>query len=315
MIHKYIYSEEDMETIQKYKYRDTTSGIEVRVRNRFRLFVPMNSRSALIWEAHKERHGGVNDTMDRLKDIYYWQKMQEQISIYISSCVCSLKKTYKRPKQKHIGEIKVSAPRQLLAVDIYMYDGQRYLTCLDMYSKMPFAMKIANKTREAVAIALKNVLSITGKVSGILSDKGAEFSGIEELVGDDDMKHWVTSSFHPETNGALESFHKSLGDVSRIHSLNSDQAIVYCRTKTMRKLFYSRGYDQEIIIHTWQKTDDDNNIILQYNVGDLVLRHKHRRARTKAEDVYKGPMKITKKINNRTYKIFDGKTVLYGTHR
>ena len=104
----------------------------------------------------------------------------------------------------------------------------------------------------------------------------------------------------------LERFHKECANLARVHACTPVQAVKYYRTPEMRQLFTGRApaMDQE---PDYGLFDDS---IRAFEVGDIVSRFIPRRSRTKAADVYSLPMRVVRKMSDRNYSLWNGRTRL-----
>lgn len=71
---------------------------------------------------------------------------------------------------------------------------------------------LKNKESNTVLDGLTNVFSIIGKPDNLISDRGGEFVNIasNDLLNSFNIKKINTTSYHPQSNGTLERFHKTL---------------------------------------------------------------------------------------------------------
>jgi hypothetical protein len=188
-------------------------------------------------------------------------------------------------------------PLGLVAIDVFNYDDVDYLTIMDMASGFPWIYALPEgHTQTEVLDKFEQFESAVGTPGRLLSDRGVEFDLITAIPRS------KTAAFHPEGNALLERFHKELANLSRAHALTPVQAITKYRTPEMRRLFTGRPPVEA------QDIDygPDDEEVRSLAVGDVVARFIPRRSRTKACDVWSTPMRVVRKIGDRSYSVFTG---------
>ncbi|ETO05178.1 hypothetical protein RFI_32218, partial [Reticulomyxa filosa] len=110
-------------------------------------------------------------------------------------------------------------PFQMVALDIVSplpeaENGYQYIfTMIDRFTRYVAAVPLKTSTAKEVTLAFTNEwIYRHGIPETILSDNGAQFTGkvaecMSEIMG---IKQAFTSSYHPQTNGMLERFHRYL---------------------------------------------------------------------------------------------------------
>uniref|UniRef100_A0A3B3RYT1 Gypsy retrotransposon integrase-like protein 1 n=1 Tax=Paramormyrops kingsleyae TaxID=1676925 RepID=A0A3B3RYT1_9TELE len=184
-----------------------------------RLIVPGALRDSLVHIAH-EGHQGIVRTKQRLRDIYWWPKMDINVMDKIAACqLClSLDKTTK-VSQVPLQPVPLpSAPWEKLAIDIVgpfetaVWDCRYAITLTDYYSKWPEVAFTASITTKQVTSFLTTVFSRHGNPTTIVSDNGPQFTSPEfaAFLKGRNIAHVRTANYHPSANGAVERFHRVL---------------------------------------------------------------------------------------------------------
>ena len=87
-------------------------------------------------------HGGIQDTLDKIKEHYYFQRMSPIVSDYVKSCQhCQMRKISRVPTKSGITSYHTpAAPFEVLEIDLYgplplstqgsSYISLQPLTCL-----------------------------------------------------------------------------------------------------------------------------------------------------------------------------------------
>ena len=92
-------------------------------------------------------------------------------------------------------------------------NGSRYLfTVIDRFTRWPAAYPLQDMETSSCARALRQWISDFGVPSDISSDRGTQFTGqlwkdLTQLLG---IQLHHTTSYHPQANGIVERFHRSL---------------------------------------------------------------------------------------------------------
>lgn len=138
----------------------------------------------LIRENHSSAlgaHKGVIKTYNRMRQRYYWEKMKDQIQIFIQNCLdYQLKKLVKvKGKLPMILTDTPGAAFDKVAMDIVgslpqTPKGNKYvLTIQDQLTKFSLAAPLANITSVDIAGALiSHLISKFGATRSVLTDRG-----------------------------------------------------------------------------------------------------------------------------------------------
>ena len=148
-------------------------------------------------------HGGIKDTLDRIKEHYFFPEMHKVITDYVRSCHhCQVRKVTKvHTKSGIVAYPTPSAPFQVWQVDLYgplppSIEGSTYVfTAVDMFTKYLFVVPIANKDALTVADALFKLFTTFGTCSTLISDLGSEF--IAKVIARTCEKMHVLQQFTP----------------------------------------------------------------------------------------------------------------------
>ena len=114
----------------------------------------------------------------------------------------------------------MAGPFDCLRVDIIQfpcsYGGNKYaIVFMDYLTKWPEVFPVPNQTAETIARALVEVISHHGVPAKLLSDRGASFLSdvlqeVYKLLG---IKKVNTSAYHPQSDGLVERFNRTVTDM------------------------------------------------------------------------------------------------------
>ena len=192
-----------------------------------RLVVPNQQKKELALLYHTFGHFGVTRNYKQLKQRFYWNNMKQTVTEVCTTCDrCQRAKT---PKEKNKGPlthiITPARPMHQLSIDFLAIDTKaqtkcKILTCVDEFTKYAFGILVKSENAEKTAEALyRNIYTKFGIPETVHSDNGATFVGkvlaeLNKLLG---IRHTVTTTYRPQSNGSCERLNSTL--ISRIRTL------------------------------------------------------------------------------------------------
>ncbi|CAI5689948.1 unnamed protein product [Oreochromis niloticus] len=202
-----------------YKIRNELSTLSDYVLRGSRLIAPLSVRPKLIALAH-ESHQGIVRTKQRLRDLYWWPKMDSQVPSAITSCLlCQSndKTTHTNPAALQPIPLPDGLWKKLGLDIVGPFDTAipacRYvITLTDYYSKCPELAFSPSATTDDVIQFLSSVFSHHGNPENIVIDNGTQFTSVmfTSFLQSRGISHSRTSVYYPAANGAIERFHRAL---------------------------------------------------------------------------------------------------------
>lgn len=196
-----------------------SSGREVR-----QMVVPKSLRDSVLSLGHDSimaGHQGVQRTMAKIMEEFFWPGLQSEVRRYVRSCdICQ--RTF--PKGR-VGRVPlanmptIELPFQRVAIDLVgpikpaSAKGNRYvLTLVDVATRYPDAIPLKTIDTIQVAEALLEMFSRYGFPKEILSDRGANFTSelMKEINRLMSIKQLLTTPYHPMANGLVERFNGTM---------------------------------------------------------------------------------------------------------
>ncbi len=180
------------------------------------LLIPKSRREMLFQAAHctpMAGHLGEAKTRERLLARFFWPGIHENVRRWCAACrECQLVNppaTAKAPQE---------VPFERIGMDLIgplerSARGYRFaLVLVDYATRYPEAVPLRTISAKSVAEALFRIISRVGIPKEILKDQGTAFmsrtlSGLYELLG---IKSIHTSVYHPQTDGLVERFNRTL---------------------------------------------------------------------------------------------------------
>jgi putative transposase len=154
-----------------------------------------------------------------------WMMIDEDVAYLSPSSVyrilsdSDLLYRWKRSRRTGTPPPEPTAPNQRWHTDLmYLRVGDSWyflVTVLDAYSRYVVHWDLlTSMTAASVRVVIHDALKKTGANPQIVTDNGSQFTArdFKELVRDFELEHIRIRTYHPESNGKLERFHRSTRD-------------------------------------------------------------------------------------------------------
>src|SRR2546423_9496572 len=278
-------------------------------------------------------HFGVDTTYNKIADRYYWKGMYDDTKKYIKCCDICQRRGQKGGKS-YLNPIEVGEPFERIGIDFVgplerTKRRNRYiLVVTDYLTKWPEAKAMKEATAEnVVKFIYEGIICRHGCPKIILSDRGTHFRNklVKGLCEKFKIKHKLSSPYHPQTNGLVERFNRTLCELLAKVSEKENQwdeyleqvLFAYRTTKhaTTKKTPFFMTYGREAILPI-DETDVSENIaksesILKrtYDLINLTEERENIR-RTIGESQEKQKERYNKKIRHETELKIGNKVLL-----
>ncbi len=191
------------------------------------LLVPKSRREMLFQAAHcnpMAGHLGQAATLNRLMARFFWPGIHENVRRWCAACrECQLVNPPASPKAPLRPLPLMQVPFERIGMDLIgplerSARGHRFALVLVVYAtRYPEAVALRNISAKSVAEALFSMISREGIPKEILTDQGTAFMSrtireLYELLG---IKSIRTSVYHPQTDGLVERFNRTLKTMIR----------------------------------------------------------------------------------------------------
>lgn len=171
----------------------------------------------------KTNHRGISECYLALSSRYYWPKMKEHISKYINEChICGQAKYDRNPiKQRFAIVPPPTKPFEVVHLDLFTAQTEKYLTLVDAFSKYAQAYHLRDSTALSVVQALLKFCTHHGVPITIVTDQGPEFTNqlFLEFTRLHKIQHHKVLAHSPNDNGIVERFHSTILEHLRILKL------------------------------------------------------------------------------------------------
>lgn len=184
--------------------------------------LPQKYRETVLKTAHctpLSGHFGKNRTCLRILSRFFWPGIRRDVANLCQECQVCQKTALCGKKRYPLVTLPIlTVPFQKIAIDMVgplppTDDGYKYiLTCCDYGTKYPEAYPLKTTTGEDVAECLMKLFAYTGIPKEILTDRGSNFCGelMMAFLTKFGICHLKTSAYHPQTDGLVERYNKTL---------------------------------------------------------------------------------------------------------
>ena len=179
---------------------------------------------AIMKAAHDSRlggHLGCFKTRERILDRYYWPTVRQDVEEHVRSCTeCAKVKPWSKPARVPLKPLELAeTPNHRIHVDLFgplktTSEGKKYVCVMtDAFSKYIEVEAIADKSAKTVAKTIMETwVTRYSTPKEIVTDGGKEFANelLNELCKELGILHKTTTPYHPQTNGAVEVFNRTM---------------------------------------------------------------------------------------------------------
>ena len=186
------------------------------------LVLPEKCRETVMKLAHSiplAGHLGRDKTTRRILQRFYWPTVHRDVADYCRGCdVCQKRAGKNVPRAPLIPLPVISQPFERIAMDIVgpltrSSRGNRFvLVVCDYATRYPEAVPMKHVDAASVAEELVRIFSRVGVPKEILTDQGTNFTShlLAELYNMLHVRPIRTTPYHPQTDGLVERFNRTL---------------------------------------------------------------------------------------------------------
>lgn len=187
--------------------------------DRIRPFITKELRKAFFDATHGLSHPSRRASVRLMTDRFVWPSIRRDCTNFAKTCIpCQTSKVQRHSKSELHQYLAPDERFAHINIDIVgpfpPSKNHRYLlTVIDRYTRWTEAIPMVEMTAASCAIALiDGWISRFGVPLQITSDQGRQFTSslFSELCKFLGVKHSMTTSYHPQSNGIIERFHRTL---------------------------------------------------------------------------------------------------------
>ncbi|KAL5469186.1 hypothetical protein EMCRGX_G030404 [Ephydatia muelleri] len=291
-------------------------------------------RDDLLGKLHDDvwgGHLGEAKLMHRVQERYYWPGYSESVKFWCRTCFkCARRKSPIPQRKASMQTIQAGYPMQVVAVDKMgplpeTDDGNKYvLVAVDYFTRWTEAYGIRNQ--EAATVAKKLVDEVFCHFSPpeqLHSDQGRQFESdlIQELCKLLQVRKTRTTPYHPQFNGVVERFNRTLLDMLSTtvgdHPSDWDQSIrklcmaynssVHSATGfTPFPLMFGRQVRLPVDLMYGTSSPDSQSIPEYVKSLQHTLQEAHQLVREKCQTEHsRQKMLYSRRVHGKTYQVGD----------
>lgn len=201
------------------------------------IVTPRAYRAEILKLAHEipmAGHLGINKTFQKVTKHFYWPGVRKEVANFCKTChTCQIVgKPNQKPPVAPLKPIPVAAEAfTRIIIDCVgplpkTRSGNEYLlTIMCASTRFPEAIPLRRITAVHIVDALTKFFTFVGIPKEIQSDQGSNFmSGLFQQVVDLlGARQIRASAYHPESQGALENFHRTLKNMMRTYCIENEK--------------------------------------------------------------------------------------------
>lgn len=198
------------------------------------ILVPLALRPRVLYLEHHPKsvgHPGVTKMFRSMRKYYFWRNMYRAIEDTVRGCEhCARNNVQERTRVNHMKLFPANEPLEFVAIDILgplpkTAHGNRFLLVIsDRFSKLTRTVPMRTTTALAVAKAFcDHWIFAYGPPRFLLSDNGTQFTAklFVEVCRELGIAKVFTTAYHPQTNGQVERFNRTILNALRTYVAKS----------------------------------------------------------------------------------------------
>lgn len=187
--------------------------------NRQRIYLPETLRQSYFSLLHNNSHPGTRASKKLVSSRYFWPAINKDVTKWTRQCIDCQKSKIVRHTKSPINRFPPTSARfDHIHIDLVgplpISNGFSYLlTAVDRFTRWPEAYLLKDISAETVAKEfVAGYVARFGVPAKITTDRGSQFEArlfaeLTKLLGSHRIR---TTSYHPQSNGLVERFHRDI---------------------------------------------------------------------------------------------------------
>ena len=194
--------------------------------------IPPSLRKQVLHQAHdppSAGHQGHLKTLSRMKEEAYWPGMASDVQQYCQECNTCQQSKLTSPIRAPLSNIPIGNPWEMLAVDILEVpvsrNNYRYLlVVMDYFTKWADAIPLRDQKAATITDAIVKLCCNFGIPDVLHSDQGRNFEStlFHQMLQAFGIHKSRTTAYHPQSDGMVERFNRSLLQLLRCYVDSED---------------------------------------------------------------------------------------------
>lgn len=197
---------------------------------KWKLVIPKEARGQVLYECHddpKSAHLGVQKTIDRVLDRYYWPGLSKDVKNYVRDCrTCRMSKHDNLKPPGLMGKFRIAKqPWQMISMDLLgpfprtRHGHTSLLVVSDWFSKYPCLIPLRTTTAPVIVKNVENKIFLEyGVPQTVIMDNGPQFARSNEIKAllkrYGISRLWNNCIYHPQSN-FTERHNRTIGAALR----------------------------------------------------------------------------------------------------
>ena len=189
--------------------------------------IPLSLQQQVLHQMHdipSAGHQGYLKTLSRLKEEAYWPGMAADVQKYCQECSTCQTSKLPSPTRAPMVNTPIGNPWEMLAVDILEVpisrNNHRYLpVVMDYFTKWADAIPLRDQKATTIADAVVKICSSFGMPDILHFDQGRNFEStlFHQVLQAFGIHKTRTTAYHPQGDGMVERFNRSLLQLLRCY--------------------------------------------------------------------------------------------------
>ena len=190
---------------QFWSYRDELWASDGVVFKSDKILIPPCLRKDVLRKIH-QGHMGIERSKQRARELVFWPGISSDIETTVSKCSICAEYRCSNQKEPMIAHEIPQYPWQIVATDLFVWNGDDYLLVVDYYSRYWEIAKLPNTKSVAIIGKIKVFFARHGIPETVMSDNGPHYSANEftRFSKEWGFNHVTSSTTYPQSNGLAE---------------------------------------------------------------------------------------------------------------